>query len=957
MNKLLLLFSAFLYSQCYYGYNHTNYVDTSSVNLSFEENKGQFSDQFNKVRSDILYGGNTGQMSFYIKNKGISYQLYKVNHYRENENPLTDEKSGDIREQVIYRIDIHWLNTNASSGVIAGELIPGTTNYYLEQCPTGITNVHSYKDITLKNLYNNIDLHYYQKQGSLKYDYIVAPHANYKQIKLEVKGAQISLQRNGSLLLITPFGKVEEKAPLVYQNGRQLKAWYKVTNNIISFEIEHYDAREALIIDPLTRAWGTYYGGTGEDSGISASTDAAGNVYLAGYSNSTGTLIATTGAHQNTNAGGTYDGYLAKFNGSGVRQWSTFYGGSATDIGYSCHVDISGDVYMAGYSNSGSSTVIATPGAYQSVFGGGNWDGFLAKFNNSGVRLWGTFYGDAGEDRAYSCSTDLLGNVFLTGYSNANSGSVISTPGSHQAFYGGGSCDAFLVKFTSGGTRQWGTYYGGNGEDKNYYCCTDKNGNVYTAGTTDSNSGGTEIASVGAHQTTYGGGLSEAYLVKFDGAGVRQWSTYYGGTNGDQGYSCATDVAGNVYLSGNSEMSTGTVIATLGAHQSIAGGIDDAFLVKFNSAGVRQWGTYYGGLDIENSRCCCTDQYDNVYLTGGTISGNNIASNGFQNTYSAGGNSTWDVFLVKFNSSGIRQWGTYYGANAAYDFGNSCVADLSGSVYMAGYSLNANTGLASPGSHQSVFGGNRDGILVKFACIPLGPVAVAPTSLCEGSSLNFTGSVTNNTQVTSYLWQGPGNFMSMALSPSITVASISNSGTYTFTVNDGMGCSEYTTVSVSINPLPVILVSGNNAEICQGQSVTLNVSGASTYSWSTGETVPGITISPTVTSTYTVTGISSQGCSITHTLVQLVNTCTDVHTYIKNLNNAELYPNPNNGTFTFNLNKACNISILNIAGQTIYKESMEAGVYSLNFGNISKSLYLVIIDSGTTIKTFKMVIQ
>jgi hypothetical protein len=112
------------------------------------------------------------------------------------------------------------------------------------------------------------------------------------------------------------------------------------------------------------RAWGTYYTGTGqvwpngEERGNSCITDAAGNVYMVGFTSSNSD-IATAGAHQTVYAGGPissgtggYDAFLVKFNSSGVRQWATYYGGSQDDMGISCAIDASGNVYMIGSTSS-----------------------------------------------------------------------------------------------------------------------------------------------------------------------------------------------------------------------------------------------------------------------------------------------------------------------------------------------------------------------------------------------------------------------------------------------------------------------------------------------------------------------------------------------------------------------------------------------------------------------------
>jgi hypothetical protein len=198
--------------------------------------------------------------------------------------------------------------------------------------------------------------------------------------------------------------------------------------------------------------------------------------------------------------------------------------------------------------------------------------------------------------------------------------------------------DAFLVKFDTAGTRLWGTYYGGaSGIDGAQSCAIDPNGNVYMSGFTGSSSA---IAS-GGHQNTYGG-QDDAFLVKFDTAGTRLWATYYGGTAADYSYSCAVDPNGYVYLSGQTFSSS--AIAS-GGFQNTFGGAGDGFLVQFDAAGTRLWGTYYGGLGDDYAEACAVDPGGSVYLAGIALSPSDIASGGHQNTI--GGLD--DAFLVKFD--------------------------------------------------------------------------------------------------------------------------------------------------------------------------------------------------------------------------------------------------------------------------------------------------------------------
>jgi hypothetical protein len=420
--------------------------------------------------------------------------------------------------------------------------------------------------------------------------------------------------------------------------------------------------------------------------------------------------IATAGAHQTVYAGGPivfgtggYDAFLVKFNSSGVRQWATYYGGSQDDMGISCAVDASGNVYMIGSTSSTSG--IATAGAHENTIN----DGFLVKFNSNGVRQWGTYF----EGNGNACTTDASGNIYIVGLTNSTSG--IATAGAHQTVMSG-SGDAFLVKFNSSGVKQWGTYFGGSytlasGMEKGLSCATDTLGNVYMTGHTPSTSG---IATAGAHQTIYGGSSTDAFLVKFNSSGVMQWGTYYGGAGVDIGYSCATDATGNVYLAGDTQqefLPASSGMTTIGAHQSAyGGGYSDGFLVKFDSNGLRQWGTYYGGSLLDVSFSCATDASGNVYMSGNTQSSAGIATSGAHQT------TLNDAFLVSFNSSGVRQSGTYCGG-----IKNVCTSDASGNVYMTGYTQ-SNSDIATAGAHQTANGNNgySDAFLVKFSGISVG---------------------------------------------------------------------------------------------------------------------------------------------------------------------------------------------------------------------------------------------
>ena len=144
--------------------------------------------------------------------------------------------------------------------------------------------------------------------------------------------------------------------------------------------------------------------------------------------------------------------------------------------------------------------------------------------------------------------------------------------------------------------------------------------------------------------------------VPVETTGDLQWATYYGDTEQDHGYSTATDPSGNVYLAGFTESTAN--IATAGAHQTVQAGGTDAFIVKFDTDGVRLWGTYFGGVENDNAYDVSTDNAGNVYIVGNTESQTGIATAG---AYQTAHNNSDDGFIAKFNSAGVLQWASYYG--------------------------------------------------------------------------------------------------------------------------------------------------------------------------------------------------------------------------------------------------------------------------------------------------------
>jgi len=617
----------------------------------FTENRGQIVDQNAKPNPAVMYLLNGNGLNIQVKQSGFSYDIFTIE--RKSKDVLGKAKlihklpGKDIpKEEITYhfhRIDITLLGSNPKAQVIAeGKSDDYTNCYNVEHAPDGILHVHQYQKITYKEIYPGIDIEYLYTEKGFKYNFVVHAGANLSDIRLQYKGAPFKASGQ-TLIFNTSQGEFKESIPA---------SWLIKNGSNQTVEVNYFLINEQTI-------------------GFNCKQDIS--------------------------------GFDLVVDPNPDRLWGTYYGGLSADYCQSSATDSIGNVYLTGFTK--SITNIATSGSHQISFSGREYDAFLVKFNSSGVRQWGTYYGGADEDIGASVITHGPGNVYLAGstYSTAN----ISTSGSHQASFGGGSRDAFLIKFNASGARLWGTYYGGMANDYAHSVKTDGVGNVFLAGTTFSTS---NIATSGSHQTILMNSENnpDAFLVKFNNNGMRQWGTYYGGTVADEAESVTTDGSGNVYLAGYT-FSTSN-IATSGSHQISLGGSRDAFLVKFNNNGMRQWGTYYGGNNQDHGVSITTDLLGNVYLAGGTSSTTNISTSGSHQPIYGGG---WDGFLVKFNTNGIRQWGTYYGGTVADGF-SSIATDGLDNVYLAGGTTGSTNNISTSGSYQPNFGGITDAILVKF---------------------------------------------------------------------------------------------------------------------------------------------------------------------------------------------------------------------------------------------------
>ena len=290
------------------------------------------------------------------------------------------------------------------------------------------------------------------------------------------------------------------------------------------------------------RSWATYYGGSSSEDVNSICTDATGNIFVTGNTGSAD--LPTLNPGSPTCFYGTYKGgldyFILKFDNNGVRSWATYYGGASNE-GYlgtgasSITTDATGNIFVTGCTNSADFPVYdPLTGAYFQGTLTGISNSFILKFTNSGVLVWATYYGGNGDDWANSITTDVTGNLFVTGKTSSTNLPTLN-PGASAYFKNtnSGSSDCFILKFANSGVRSWGTYYGGSGYDSGFSISTDVTGNVFVSGGTYSLNFPTLNPGSSAYfQGTCAGNI-DLFFSSFTNAGIMKWSTYYGGKGCD----------------------------------------------------------------------------------------------------------------------------------------------------------------------------------------------------------------------------------------------------------------------------------------------------------------------------------------------------------------------------------------------------------------------------------------
>jgi hypothetical protein len=566
------------------------------------------------------------------------------------------------------------------------------------------TDVATYSRVKYAQVYRGIDLVYYGAEGGFEYDFNVAPGADFRAIGLDFDGAvKIETAENGDLILHTASGDVRQHKPFAYQEidgvRKAVACSYLINDSEIRFAVGAYDHNLPLVIDPVVTyatyfggnandagyditvdasnvavitgrttsvnfpggaiqnkggqdvfitkiapsggaSFSAYFGGGGNDVGLSIALGANGDIYIGGTTTSTD--FPRIGAYDNTLSGGA-DGFIVKFNADlNAFLYATYFGGNDFEDHIRIALDPAQNIFITGRTNSSDLQMV---NAAQSMPGGQN-DAFFAKLNAAGSTvLYSTYLGGTGVENPLGCglAVDGQGNAYLTG---ATASLDFTKKNAFQQTKGDGNnplTDAFVSKLnpnlSGNASLVYSTFIGGASSDSAAAIAVDTVGNAYITGETASDNFPLE----NPMQATRAGGF-DAFVLKLNASGNDVvYATLLGGGSDDSGSGIRVNAANEVYVAG----SVGASIQGVNSLKAYMGN-SDGFVAKFNAAGSAiSFFSYFGGGSDDTGQGVALDAAGNACVVGITKSANFTKVNALQPDF-AGGES--DAFVARIET-------------------------------------------------------------------------------------------------------------------------------------------------------------------------------------------------------------------------------------------------------------------------------------------------------------------
>jgi hypothetical protein len=337
-----------------------------------------------------------------------------------------------------------------------------------------------------------------------------------------------------------------------------------------------------------TNVFTSYLGGSGEEYPYDGKVDSQNNIIIAGETSSTDFPVVN--AFNDTYSGNT-DGFVAKFNPENDLVFSTYFGGSNLDLVSDICIDSNDNIIAIGMTRS---VDIPLLNPLQATYGGGDFDGFISKFNPSGTLLFSTYFGGSGRELLLRAVCDENDDILIVG--STASPNLNTTEGVIQPEFGGDS-DIMILKLDSDGqSLQFCTYFGSANEESGESIRFDSSGNIVVMGTTNSAACVTE----GAYQQEYGGGALDILLLKLDAsAETLFFATLLGGNGWEICSEIQFDADNNIILGG---VTSSDDLPVYNGIQAELRGATDSFMFKISSDGSNLlYLTYIGGNGIDEN--------------------------------------------------------------------------------------------------------------------------------------------------------------------------------------------------------------------------------------------------------------------------------------------------------------------------------------------------------------------
>ena len=623
----------------------------------------------------------------------------------------------------------------------------------------------------------------------------------------------------------------------------------------------------------------------------------------------------------------------------------------------SISIDVAGNILLAG--NFGYSTDFDPgPGTYtMNCFGA--TDAFISKFDATGNFIWAKQFGGQGLDDIWGLTSDTGGNIYASGsfeqITDLDPGVAVTS------FTSVAGLDMYLCKLDASGAFIYARQIGGIGNEEPRSMKLDNAGNLLIAGRF---SGLNSEFDPGAGTYTLSSGTSNIsiFVCKLTNSGNFVWAKQMGGSAYiDEAFAIATDAAGNVYSTGdfsslNSDFDPGPGVYQFNSSQF------SAFISKLDALGNFVWAKDLGGTGTAGGHAMVVNSTGDIYSCGDFLGAidfdpgfpiNTFTTGAYRNTYIhklSACTTTQNLSLSGQSSlNGCDKKVTTFTVNGAP--GINWVNGIDVSIII-GNGNSYSTPTLSPGVYfyyaesTQTCGALPLAITLTVHALPV--LTISGTSVCIGSTIALTAS-----GASTYTWNTGTVASSISISPALAT-------TYSITGKDLYGCIDTLSKKITVNPTPTLTTASSNSLICSGETVTIQTTGALTYSWNTGSQTGKITVAPLTTTEYTITGLDTNGCSSIAVFTQSVDACLAIEHVENDQPILLISPNPNKGVFTARVNRVqedAELKIYNNLGVLIHSEKITQNVTEVNTENWNGGIYFVRIIENKQVKGTQKIIR